>query len=151
MKGYKNLQNITLLLNILGLLCFQTFYNGNCHCGIRLQRSNTINKVLHWIQSWATSFHLTSQPTSLITILILASYLLLRLPIGCFPTGIPTRISCVFLIQPIWDIHPINHSLLDFTLKKLKDLYKSQNWYGLHCTSTEAHQHHTKKLILSTK
>jgi len=67
------------------------------------------------VLSWARRIQsTTSHPMSLRSVLILSSYLFLRLPSGLFPSGFLTEILYTFLISPIRAKSPTYLILLDF-------------------------------------
>jgi len=62
----------------------------------------SVHKISQWSLLWAKCIQSTpSHPISLTSFLILSSNLCLVPRSGHFPSGIPTKILCAFLISPV--------------------------------------------------
>ena len=86
-----------------------------------------LTSVRHLSLSWASLIQSTyPHPTSWRFSLILSTHLRLRLPIGLFPYGFPTKTLYTLLSSPILATCPAHLILLDFITRTiLGELYKS--------------------------
>jgi len=73
------------------------------------------SRVHHWTLPWASWIHSTpSHPVSLISSVMLSSYLCLGLRSGIFPSGFPSTILYEFLVTPTSYTHPAHFIFLDW-------------------------------------
>ena len=86
-----------------------------------------LTSVRHLSLSWASPIQsIYSHPTSCRSILILSTYLRLRLPSSLFPSGFPTKNLYTPLSSPIRSTCPAHLILLDFITRTiLGEQYKS--------------------------
>jgi hypothetical protein len=89
-------------------------------------------RVRHLSLSWASPVQFMSpHPTSRRSVLILSSHLLLGLPSGRLPSGLPTKIRYAPLSAPIRATCPAHLILLDLITRiKFGDEYRSLSSYS---------------------